>query len=754
MDALNLQQELPEGWVEEIVGGEEVKLAVETDLQNDGRFGSEWLIATDRRVMVVTPNGGCPEIRLDLPLPDLERAEAENFVGNGYFFLKTPRERLPALRFSRSKSAAFLAAARELTRLARNGQEPDGSAPEGRPRGFPQRPGGLWGGPKRCPQCHQIVPHWSSVCPECLKKRQLLGRLLTYALPFWPWALLGLVLMLLMTAVDLIPPYLSKVMVDDVIGARNFSLLKWVALGILGINAVSSALGGLRGYLMTWLGQEITLNIRQQVYEHLQRLGLRYYDEQQTGQIMSRVTHDTGNLQDFLTEGLQDLLRDVLTCLIIGFILFSLNWPLALLTLIPVPLLAVGSFYFGRKVHHVYHQRWRKFGALNALLADTIPGVRVVKAFAQEHREISRFEALNRDLIRVLLLATRISSVVFPIMGFLTTLGSVIVWGIGGYWVMQGQHGLTLGSLVAFTAYLWRFYAPIQNLSRMNQRIQWTATAAERVFEVIDQKPDVEDAPDAYDLPPIEGRVTFENVTFSYDGERDVLKNISFEVEPGEMIGLVGPSGAGKTTLINLLCRFYDVKEGAIKIDGHDLRKVTQASLRRQIGIVLQEPYLFHGSIAENIAYGRPEASRAEIIAAARAANAHDFICQLPDGYDTVLGERGLRLSGGERQRLSIARAILKNPRLLIFDEATSSVDTETEAEIREAIDRLVQNRTTFSIAHRFSTLRNAHRLIVLNEGELVEMGTHEELLNKEGGIFARLCRMQRKLSQIVAWQE
>jgi ATP-binding cassette subfamily B protein len=505
---------------------------------------------------------------------------------------------------------------------------------------------------------------------------------------------------------------------------------------------------------MTWLGQLITLNIRQQVYEHLQRLGLRYYDEQQHGQIMSRVTHDTGNLQDFLTEGLQDLLRDILTCVLIGGILFSLNSQLALLTLIPVPLLAVGSIYFGKMVHHVFHQRWRKFGALNALLGDTIPGVRVVKAFAQELREISKFKEINLDLIRVLLLATRISQVVFPIMGFLTTIGSVIVWGVGGYWVMRGEHGLTLGALVAFTAYLWRFYGPIQNLSRMNQRIQWTATAAERVFEVLDQKPEVEDAPEAYELPEIQGRVTFEDVTFSYDGERDVLKNVSFEVEPGEMIGLVGPSGAGKTTLINLLCRFYDIKSGAIRIDGHDLRDVTQTSLRRQIGIVLQEPYLFHGSIAENIAYGRPDATLAEIIAAARAANAHDFICKMPDGYDTLLGERGLRLSGGERQRLSIARAILKNPRLLIFDEATSSVDTETEADIREAIDRLVQGRTTFSIAHRFSTLRNANRLIVLNEGNFVEMGTHEELLRKEDGLFARLCRMQQEMSQIVAWQE
>ena len=334
-------------------------------------------------------------------------------------------------------------------------------------------------------------------------------------------------------------------------------------------------------------------------------------------------------------------------------------------------------------------------------------------------------------------------------MAFITSLGTLIVWLVGGTSVLEGI--LTLGSFVAFTQYMWRFYGPVESLCRLNHRFQRAASSAERVFEVLDTQPDVADRSSAQIMPPIRGEVEFRDVTFSYEPGKPVLKDLTFKVEPGEMIGLAGHSGAGKSTLINLICRFYDVEDGAVLIDGHDIRDVTLKSLRDQIGVVLQDPFLFNGPIAENIAYGNPNASLDQVVSAAKAANAHEFILKLPDSYDTPVGERGVRLSGGERQRISIARAILRNPRILILDEATSSMDTETEAQIQEALHRLIQGRTTFAIAHRLSTLKHADRLLIVDNGDLAEMGSHNELIALDG-IYARLCRMQSELSKLRAW--
>ena len=334
-------------------------------------------------------------------------------------------------------------------------------------------------------------------------------------------------------------------------------------------------------------------------------------------------------------------------------------------------------------------------------------------------------------------------------MAFITSIGTLIIWLVGGSSVLDGA--LTLGNFVAFTQYMWRFYGPVESLCRLNHRFQRAASSAERVFEVLDTQPDVTDRRSAYAMPAIEGRIQFDDVTFSYETDKPVLKNLNFTVEPGEMIGLAGHSGAGKSTLINLICRFYDIEEGAILIDGRDIRDVSLKSLRDQIGVVLQDPFLFNGPIAENIAYGKPDASLDEIVSAAKTANAHEFVLRLPDSYDTPVGERGVRLSGGERQRISIARAILRNPRILILDEATSSMDTETESQIQEALYRLVQGRTTFAIAHRLSTLKHADRLFIIDKGELAEMGSHAELIAYDG-IYARLCRMQTELSKLRAW--
>ena len=464
---------------------------------------------------------------------------------------------------------------------------------------------------------------------------------------------------------------------------------------------------------------------------------------------MASVTQDVGRLQDFISDGLQEVIRDILTILIICAILFTLDAGLAALVLLPTPLLVITTLRFGKRLHFTFRGLWRRWAGISALLADVIPGVRVVKAFAQEKREVDRFEDRSRGLLAGELRVARIRSVFSPVMALLTSLGTLIIWWVGGHKVLDGD--LTLGAFVAFTGYMWRFYGPVEGLCRLNHRFQRAATSAERVFEVVDTPPDVADSAQAAAMPLIEGRVEFHNVTFAYEPGKPVLRNLDFAVEAGEMVGLAGHSGAGKSTVINLICRFYDVQDGAITIDGRDIRDVTLKSLRDQIGVVLQDPFLFNGTVADNIAYGHPEASLDDIVSAALAANAHDFVLDLPDGYDTLVGERGVRMSGGERQRISIARAILRDPRILILDEATSNVDTETEVQIQEAFARLIKGRTTFAIAHRLSTLRHARRLLILEKGELSEIGTHDELI-EQGGTYARLCRMQTEMSRIRVW--
>jgi len=436
---------------------------------------------------------------------------------------------------------------------------------------------------------------------------------------------------------------------------------------------------------------------------------------------MSRVTNDIWRLQYFIAEGFQEILINILTVVIICVLLFAYNARLAALTLLPIPLIGLSTYIFSRLIHTVYHKVWRRWASITAVLADAIPGIRVVKSFAQEQRESRRLRERSESLFVQELRAARLWTTFFPAVTLMTGFGFLVVFGYGGYLV--AVQGMKLGILVMFTQLMWQFYHPVQMLGMMTHRVQHALTSAERVFEVLDNPSELADAPE----------------------------DISFIAEPGDVVGLVGPSGAGKSTLVHLLSRFYEVEDGQILLDGHDVREVSLRFLREQIGLVLQEPFLFHGTVSDNIAYGAPNAKPEDIIGAAKAANAHDFIVNLPHGYDTLVGERGQLLSGGERQRVSIARAVLKNPRILILDEATSSVDTETEMLIQQALDRLVSNRTTFAIAHRLSTLRKATKILVLEHGRIVEMGSHNELLDGDG-LYSRLCKLQAELSKVRAW--
>ena len=732
---------------------EEPEVSVAADMLSDGRYGETWLAATEKRVVVVTSDNGSSK-GYHIPLADLEKIEKLDFVGSGCLRLVSA-DSVCEVRFSLSVAEKFSDVREMVDALRRNCQdgvaEGETSSAQVLTRDALRKRAEARAKEKgKCPKCGRALPRWNNVCPNCLQKTQLLMRLVPFVLPYWLLVVVNLSLMCCTTTLALAPPYLTKTLLDSVFPRRDIGLLWMVLVALLVINVLSSLLGAVRQYMTVWLQQAIVVRLRMQLYEHLHRLSLGFYDRQGAGHIIQRIMSDTNNLQTFMANGLQELTEQVITVLIIAVIMFHMNPKLALITLGPVPFIVWGNRWFAKKVHRLYRRAWRQSAKLNSLLTDTLPGMRVVKAFGQEGREVDRFIGGNKDLLATNLRAARLGRTFYPLLGFVSTLGTLSIWAYGGYLVIQSSslpegasRKLSAGVLVAFIQYLWRFYQPMYQLSMMNDRIQHVAASAERVFELIDTRPDVEDTPDSEEMPVIAGRVCFENVGFSYETGKKVLEEISFEVEPGEMIGLVGHSGAGKSTLINLICRFYDVGDGSITVDGKDIRHVKLKSLRDQIGVVLQEPYLFRGTIGDNICYGHPGATRREIVAAAIAANAHEFICQQPDGYDTMVGERGAGLSGGERQRVSIARAILRNPRILILDEATASVDTETEARIREAIERLVQGRTTFAIAHRLSTLRNAHRLVVLDKGRIVEVGTHAELLEKEDGVFRKLWDMQ-----------
>ncbi len=533
--------------------------------------------------------------------------------------------------------------------------------------------------------------------------------------------------------------------VIDAIRPQRINLVVILVFALLFSFIIRSVIIWGRTNIMGSLGAKLMHDIRAHLYRALQRLSLSFYDNEHSGRIMSRVNKDTDVLRRFVAEGFQQIVVHVLTILVLSIVMISFHWRLALLTLLPMPLIGLGTYIFSIKVKGIYRRIRRKAAQLLKTVHENVAGVYIVKSFAQEEREIGAFSADNRDHRDTTVESVRLLSIFRPAMIFLTGLGMLIIYSYGSYLVINGA--LSVGVLVMFNAFLAQFYAPVRQLSQLTDMFQRAAVSSERVFNIIDAPTDVDDSENAKSIENIKGHVEIENVDFSYEKGERILKNINIDVQPGEIIGLVGQTGSGKSTIVKLLARFYDPDKGRILLDGIDIKELKLKELRGNIGMVLQETFLFTGSLRENIAYGNPDAKLDEIIGAARAANAHDFIMDLPDAYDTRVGERGVGLSGGEKQRISIARAILKDPSILILDEATSAVDTATEAMIQEALDRLMKGRTTFAIAHRLSTLQNADRLVVLEEGEIAETGTHGELLGKEEGIYKKLVEIQDLLA-------
>lgn len=566
-------------------------------------------------------------------------------------------------------------------------------------------------------------------------------RLIKLAKPHLPKFILAMLCMLVVGGLTSVLAFLVKPVLDDIFMKKNAAMLKWIPIAVVAIYMLKGLCSYVQTILMNFIGQRVVADIRNRLYQVIQTQSMSFFTKNPTGILMSRITNDVNSMQGAVSEAVTSILKDSFTLICLMFVIFYRDWQLALVAMVIFPLTIYPIATFGRKIRKLATRTQVTMGSLTTLLQETISGARIVKAFGREDYESSRFSRENENLLKLTLKSVSISAVSSPFMEFLGGVGIAAIIFYGGYQVIQGVS--TPGTFFSFLAALILLYEPIKRLTNVNNTIQQGIAGAQRVFSIIDAVPEIRNKPEAIPLPAISKSVDIRNVTFRYE-DTPVLKQINLTVRAGEAVAFVGMSGGGKTTLVNLIPRFYDVSEGQILIDGRDIRDVTMESLRAQIGIVTQQTILFNDTVRNNIIYGDIEKTEADVIRAAKAANAHYFIMNLPDGYDTVIGEQGTKLSGGERQRISIARALLKDAPILVLDEATSSLDTEAEIEVQEALENLMKGRTTLVIAHRLSTIRNADRIVVLVNGEIVEEGTHEALLDKKGEYF-RLYQMQFK---------
>ncbi len=727
---------MQEGLDAALEAGEVVRAVLRLDLDEEQRFRPGLLALTDHRLLHCPRSG---PVR-SWPLDAIRSLQVRDRAGLGTLDLLGEDGLLARFHFTLARASEALAFERAFRGLAITEPAPEEAAPTAPTAEGPPARG-----------------------------RDLL-RLARFARPHAPWLALGVALTLASTGVGLIPPLLTWPLVDDVLtpyqeevkraqgiaeeaerearlsllregGVERFQRVPLYLAGMLGAAILAWLLAWAQGYVLARVSERIAADLRNATYAHLHTLSLDYFTTRRTGDLISRVSSDTDRICYFLSDTLTDFVTDLLMIAGSGVMLFYMDSVLAAATLGTLPVVAWLTLAVRARLREGFSRSYRSWGEMTAVLADTIPGIRVVKAFAQERREVDRFRDANRRIVQANDRVNRVWTFFWPMVGFLNQTGLLVAWAFGA-WRVLGQH-ITLGILTAFLAYIARFYARLEAMTRVAGQFERAKAAASRVFEILDRRPSVPEAKEPVRLAGLRGAIELRGVSFRH-GNREVLHDISLRIEPGEMVGVVGPTGSGKSTLVDLVCRFYDPDDGAVLVDGHDVRTLPIAWYRKHIGIVLQESFLFYGTIAENIAYGRPDASREDVIEAARAARAHEFILRLPEAYDSVVGERGQTLSGGERQRIAIARALLINPVILVLDEATSSVDTQTEREIQEALDHLVKGRTTIAVAHRLSTLQRANRIVVLDGGRIVESGTHEDLL-AAGGLYRRLWEAQER---------
>ena len=757
-------------------------LAVDTDVGLDGVPDREWLVVTADHLTVVaegrgpgadaagstvrmekvrsetvrSETGGAARLVRFVPWPEVEQVRTSAGVGGGTLQIRADGGWIDLVRFSNALATRFHKVSRVLEQ-ARETAPSEGDTPP-----MITGPLAIDGplDPPRCPSCSLRLSVRDESCPRCMQKGRILARVGTLLAPHARGAIALCLLTLVGVVAELVPPKLQQYMVDDVLSGRDATrtvdgslsapgdfrtALLVVVLALALSRVLLSIVGVLKGRLATAIGTGLTGTLRSEMVDKLQHLAIAYYDRHQVGSMISRVAHDSEVLHGLMHQITGGFLLQIVQLVGVGAMLVWINPKLALFTLIPVPLVILGSWVFWRHVYPRHYRLWDASSKQMTALSGMLSGIRVVKAFAQEPHERDRFQKASDHLSNWRLWVEHTNSTYAAAMQIVFSLGGLIVWYVGGLDVIGNR--MSLGQLIAFLAYLAMFYAPLGALSNFTTWLTSFLSGSQRVLELLDTPITIPDSPHPAPWPEPRGALRFHNVTFGYDRNQPVLRDVSFDVAPGEMIGIVGRSGSGKTTLVNLLGRFYDVQEGSIAIDGIDLRDLSTKQLRERLGIVFQDSFLFRGTIWRNLSYGRPEATIEQGLEAAKAAGAHDFLCRQPLAYETLLGEHGAGLSGGEKQRLSIARTLLYDPRILVLDEATSNIDAEAEKAIQEALAVLVRGRTTIAIAHRLSTLRNADRILAFDRGRLVEQGTHAELLTRDG-IYARLVRIQTQVTK------
>lgn len=709
----------------------DVKLMASADLDIQGKPAVFWVMVSPEKLVSIPEKGDGETTVLDIA--KIETIRVYCTVGSAFLQAKVQGVYVDVARFTNLLRYRFERMVTQIENM-RQGRPVDNKILQE-------------SHPLLCKTCGMPLRSEGSPCPKCKKEGAIIVRLFSLIAPYMHWMIAIFIVTSVAVGLSLIPPRLVKILVDDVLITRqHVEWLKWLVLALIATELLRAQLNMVIGTLSTSVGTLITYSLRNRMFKKLQELSIDYYDKNSVGMLMTRFSSDVEMLHGFVSQIGSGFLINILMFAGIGIMLFTINVTLAVYVLIPIPFVLFGTWFFWHRIYPRYYRLWDSQTKMSSFLNGVLSGIRLVRTFAQEDREVDRFEKRSMDLRNSNRGVNLSVSAFNPMMAFLFSLGGLIVWYAGGQRVLA-EH-LSLGELMAFLSYIGMFYTPLSSITLLSNWFSGFTTATHRIFEILDTEPTLKPPEQPVRLEKIAGDIEFQNVTFGYEPYFPVLKNVSFKITAGEMIGIVGKSGSGKSTIINLICRFYDPQQGIVILDGYDVRSIASDDIHRNIGLVLQEPFLFRGTIADNISYGNPSATYKEIISAAKAANAHDFIMQLSTGYDFLLGERGSGLSGGERQRIGIARALLCNPRVLILDEATSSVDTESEMKIQDAIAVLSKGRTTIAIAHRLSTLRGADRIYVVDAGRIVESGSHIELMQSKGAYY-KLVEMQTKLSSI-----